>query len=565
MRHLGSRRRPGIGLGKIVFLACGGLVVGAGCVLQPFTGTIHEGATVGYEMKFSGRTDTPSASTSAVRALVLDPADGDPILGSYTQIGQTSVSGPPQNGNDPFVPFFDWEIQADGLSEAQWPLGGLARFRVKSRYDGASVERDMATFNEEGMACLDAAQGLAWRQAGDQCRSQYEDDTIITVVSTRITPAEAQDGKVRYLGKGGNHDSYSSIPSDHVNETLNYYDTILAPKTLADFITKYEFPLGETRAIYYNNGDLGIARDMHCKTFTPPAPADPVTACYVTNYGRDGNNQVVFGDLDAQDMINEAQSPVHVAGTKNQAVATVAMVHDPSFPENSVQFMVYDQNGERAEYAALDNQGVIAAQNDALPSNANINVPDNCLACHGAKADYQRKESGPATITDAAFLPFDPEAFVFSTSDPAYSEVNMAPKIKALNAMVWDTKPPKAVRTLLEGMYPYHGTPVGPKDPNSAFSPLYVPDGWLVAGKPGKEVYQEVIKPYCRSCHVTASDFKDWDSFAELDFYRMDLAADVCEGGPPMPNAQQAQTRFWQSSARAYLVNAFNIGSACAP
>jgi len=117
---------------------------------------------------------------------------------------------------------------------------------------------------------------------------------------------------------------------------------------------------------------------------------------------------------------------------------------------------------------------------------------------------------------------------------------------------------------LLKGMYPVNGVPTGPTDPASAFSNTYVPAGWVSAGQPGIEIYNEVVKPYCRSCHVGAKASKDWDSFLEFK-NDLSLADDVCSDSGPMPQAEQAQTRFWKSPARAHLANAFNIGGGCAP
>src|SRR5690606_8537766 len=63
-------------------------------------------------------------------------------------------------------------------------------------------------------------------------------------------------------------------------------------KTLQDFRNRY-FP-GKTERIakYYNRGDLGIGREMHC-VFASGGES----ACYVFNFApKDANGKLVFGD-----------------------------------------------------------------------------------------------------------------------------------------------------------------------------------------------------------------------------------------------------------------------------
>ncbi|MEZ4309919.1 MAG: hypothetical protein R3F14_17920, partial [Polyangiaceae bacterium] len=417
-----------------------------------------------------------------IRAYILNNPAANPITGQYVEIGWATGSNIPQDGNDT-APYYDWSITSNPIASSQWPSGGIARFRVDGQYNGSPYLQPMATFDDQGMLCLMSHEDDPWRDAGNVCRSPYGTyDEIITVVSNATTPDDLHP--VDYLGYGGDHQYFPEdhqdpndpqsplagwTPEDFEQDTLDYYDAIDAPENLDDFKQRHGFPSGEVRAIYYNRGDLGIGRDMHCKKYTP-AGQPSVTACYVTNYGRVPNGAQFtpsFGSPDPQLAINQT-----IDGSN--PVATVAMVHDPSNVDNPVQFIVYNGGGDKDPYAALDNPGVVALGHTSEPTHANINVPDNCLTCHGASATYTR---GPgASIQGAAFLPFDEEAMVFAQFNTTWSKSKMVPRLKRLNTFVWDTAPPQAVLDLLRGMY--GGTPNGPKDVNSAFTPSYVPVGW---------------------------------------------------------------------------------------
>lgn len=556
----------------------------AGCALSPMTGNMYTGSTNGATLPFSGRTDTPAP---ALTALVLSNASGDWHVGPFTNItpnGGVPLYGPYNDGYDS-VNYYTFNFTSKPLNTTQWPAGGLARLQLRGKFNGSTTVGDMYTFDSEAPACfLSQPAGTTWRMMGVNCRTPYLGSKLITVVSVEPTPADVRGTEILYLGAGGDHSALTSPsqnidPQDHEAETSNYYAVIDAPGTLQDFKNRHGFPTSEVHAIYYNKGDLGLARDMHCKRYTPvvppPAPPKPpVTACYVTNYGRSpiGNGLAPeFGTLDPQIALDQAIYG-HSTGL-GFPIATVAMVHDPSDADNPVQFMVYDESEFLDPYAALDNPGLFAlADADDDPqnlvhvgSNANINVPDNCLACHGVSSDYDRSASGPVSVTGATFLPFDPESMVFSANNATYSEANTLPKLKALNALVWDTSPPQAVIELLKGMYPAKSSP-GPKNLLSNFDPTFIPAGWQSADKVANQVYKEIVKPYCRTCHVSAHSGLDWDSFPEFQDMLPVVTTALCGTMDfVMPHAEQTQNLFWKSPARAHFVNAFDITGPCAP
>jgi hypothetical protein len=83
-----------------------------------------------------------------------------------------------------------------------------------------------------------------------------------------------------FLGKKG-----AITPAD----TVAYYNAIGAPSTLASFKSSFGFPTGEVTATYYNDGDLGLVREMHCRALgggagpsratSPTTPGSPARRC----------------------------------------------------------------------------------------------------------------------------------------------------------------------------------------------------------------------------------------------------------------------------------------------
>ena len=555
-------------------LGLGAALALAGCTVGPYTGTMLTTEPSNTSLLFFGMTDTKS---KPVTVYVLGNANADiHVASSWIPFTSTTTSATPNQGGDT-VPYYSWQKLSPFLDSTKFPRGGLARFKVKSVFNGSTTPQWMFTFDNEGNACLNAQPpGTPWRARGNECRSPYADDQIITVVSTVTTPAE-EYVDVPYLARGGDHSLViPTAPTELDDASFNYYESIGAPFTLTDFKETYGFPTGEVHAIYYNQGDLGIARDMHCRKF--PIQGVQGVACYVGNYGRrlrePFGTEVRFGDLDPQVALEQAIAAHELGDVTPEdgllfPAATVAMVYNPTIPatDNRIQFMVYDSGGNLDVFAPLDNHGVSAAAFKDADTLSNINVPDNCLACHGISSDYDRKLTGHATITDTAFLPFDPEAFLYSDTSATYSEQSTIDAIEELNKLVWDTSPPAGVVELLKGMY--GGLPQGPKSAGAEFTPDYVPAAWSSGGEAGTQVYNEVVKPYCRSCHVSATlPYFDFDSWTEFQGFQEGIRATVCDpNGPiaPMPHAEQTQTRFWKSPASAHLVNALGISDACAP
>lgn len=602
----------------------------AGCTEGAYTGqTVTVTSTEGYTLALNGRTDTSGAQINAYvhanpygNPWLVPVAPASPTTG-YTLIGSIPAGTTPYYQNDPTHPYYTWSmtstpLSASPLNTREWRQGGLLHLRLRSTYSTNTGPEDMIAFDNESALCWQSevvTQGQSWLTGITDCQSPYPINTartsggghdIITMVSTTPTPAQQHDD-LDYLGyRGGSAPpSVPVAPDSNEAKTARYYQFINAPLTFkgsGGFYEKYGFGLAgtdEVSAIYYNAGDLGIARDMHCKSFIPPQTVPPRgralvgRVCYVTNYGRDAAGEARFGpeNVDAQAAITQAVAGSSVGNTA--AIATVAMVYLPPLPlqlaGTNVQFMVYnaklgiqDSTGALQNFAALDNKGLEANDNPELDSHANINVPDNCLTCHGTSSQYTPTATGTPSILRANFLPFDPASMVFSTTNATYSKENMLPKLKALNAHVAAVAaviqapavvgdPPGAIIDLLNGMYPSTLTPPGangPAVPDTVFVDTYVPPGWTSVGKGATQLYNEVVKPYCRTCHVShdTTGALDFLSYAEFSGQKDWINEYVCkEGSGPMPQAEQTQNRFWKSSARAHLVNALKLSGVCSP
>jgi hypothetical protein len=362
----------------------------------------------------------------------------------------------------------------------RWPVGGVLRVRV---------------VDDQGHA-------LAYEPS-------LPDRTVITIANAMPSPSDWT-----YL---------TEQPAGSVEETLAYYTTIDAPPTLDDFIGRYGFATDDTTATYYNVGDLGIGRDMHCRVLAAPAGV----ACYSRNFG-------TFGGT-VEDGLARAVDGL-------APLATVAMVYrQPIEAPNAVQFVVYDSAGVLATSAALDTRG------------DNTSVPQNCLNCHGGRGRY---DATTHSIRGARFLPLDPAAFAFSTS-PGFSFSAQEDRFRRLNRVVAGAEPAPATRELIEGMFPANGAP---------YDPAFVPPAWSAAAD--RRVYREVVAPFCRSCHVSFAGGAT-DAFASAAAFRSrsaEIIAHVCTTGPhTMPVAEQTARQFFDSGARALLLAWLDAPGACVP
>jgi hypothetical protein len=309
---------------------------------------------------------------------------------------------------------------------------------------------------------------------------------------------------------------------------------------------------GETVATYYNRGDLGIGREMHC---IQQASTQDI-ACYVKNFGQ-------FG----------APPSWSATAFEGSPFATVAMVErhsvSPTSPDKVI-FLVYGGNGQLVTQAPLDQHSSLQLGQDGV--NFNAHIPSNCMACHGAGGQYVPQNASNVAsrgATGAMFLPFDLDQFEYHPTNASLSRSSQETAFRILNvdivrrvAATYGSTRAGAIINTVNGWYGID--PSRPHQEQSlTFVSSYVPPGWgadLWDGFYGdSHFYQKLLRPYCRGCHMTfglddSRSFEDWEQYDRL----WSLASfDMCpqDNTPPrMPHAEQVSREFWDSDARSIFV-----------
>ncbi|HEX3759789.1 MAG TPA: hypothetical protein VHW23_13840 [Kofleriaceae bacterium] len=302
-----------------------------------------------------------------------------------------------------------------------------------------------------------------------------------------------------------------------------------------------DFPGTDASAIYFNNGDLKFGRDMHCHV-----TSHGTTACYVSNHGNVGTDDEVTALADARG----GATPV----------ATVTMEYDPAASGGlNVQFWAYASDGSYLAKAALDGQG-------AKP------LPDICMACHYGYIDGITNK-----VADAQFLPFDLGSFHYDTAgDPhagSPSAATVQEQFRQLNKLVLDTTATASTvqpgyQQLMNMWYPGTG---GVATPGHLFS--FTNGAAQLSGAPftGHEpLYDAVVAPVCRTCHIAHGSFDNWTSFSQMSSGSISglIQSYACGTGSAatqvtrtfsMPHAEVPFKRFWTDSLSSTLSSMLSL------
>lgn len=428
--------------------------------------------------------------------------------------------------------------------EEPWQDGGTARLLVFARLtNGDSAE--LIYQDRDGV--------------GVRFHDLILSDPESTPISQRhytepLYPVPAVLGKKNQTGTTAQTDTYYASVRIAPDGTSNPESTIAtALNTLPAFHARYFDSLASCNmngslvvhdppAVYFNKGDLGIGRRMHCSY----NPCTLETACYVENFGGldgQGNAIPVFGDDPA---------PSRKALNANKPFATVAMVSRGQMGEtdaDKVLFVVYGANAAITNEAPLDNVG------------HNTFIPGNCLVCHGAQALFVA-----GRVFHAHFLPFDLEhAFGYysgKASNPR-SRAAQEPLFRTLNLIVTKTdayqKPD--VNLIMNGFYGV-GEGGSPVQWQEKFHDGFLPPSWN-GSVDARRLYKKVVAPYCRTCHITHNSLTlgSFQNYVDNQFSIRDA---VCKerGADIMPNAETTLRRFWHGDGRAQLVSRGN-GPGC--
>jgi hypothetical protein len=338
-------------------------------------------------------------------------------------------------------------------------------------------------------------------------------------------------------------------------------------------------PVNETRAVFYNNGDLQFGRDMHCLAkvgLIDPAtePITTVNVCYVTNFsdpsGAPGGNP---------------QTAVFDAGNNFFPIATVAMVgitQGYRVPIGNdrywinvpyVYFLVFVPNflGDFVPNptATLDSEGSKA-------------VPGVCIACHGGTYSSSSND-----VAGAKFLPFDTSSYIYDQGNSAFSAAFQSDAFRVLNIIVRNTDtdgewpgpisssvPSQTIRDLIAGWYSWCG---GVDTPGCSIDDVnypFIPDGncasadapatcgWTNNGLFAL-AYQQISRVVCRTCHIAHSDVFNGQNFLQFQA-RAPLVCSVINSHF-MPFAEVPYNRFWASSIDQSALAALlgNVSASC--
>lgn len=502
-----------------------------GCQTGLTNGDTVSGSVVGKALTFSGFYNIPNTQ---IRIEVMNNPTLDPSNNANWSLLTTTTTNTTPLTINSTDPLYSWNVSATPVPSSaflgRWPQGGLVRLRAV--HPDASGDFRLVTFDDVTFGdCLSEQLSAQadWTTIGLECAGMGS-NTVALVSTSNIPVLPGGPGNFSPNGFLGRKGSISAA------ETLQYYNTTNAPTTLTAFKNKYGFPSGEITATYYNDGDLGLGREMHCKTFVT-STFNIGLACYVNNYSGVSDSfgkGVAAFNVDPNVVLADAVAKQH-------SFATVAMVYEPPNGNNAVKFVVYDANGFRANTAALDSTG------------NNTSIPNNCLSCHGINSSYNASTN--AVSANARFLPFDPFSFKFSSAS-GYTFAAQADSIRRLNSLVRSFgNPTPGIAEFIDGTY----APKAVSDPTAVANDDFVPDDWaLVNGSlVGTSLYRGVVKVACRTCHMSATtssyDFADYADFSGLISL---IKADVC-GSHVMPHAERVMKNFWQSGARAYLITGF--------
>ncbi len=277
-------------------------------------------------------------------------------------------------------------------------------------------------------------------------------------------------------------------------EATAYYKSIgatPAKNTFAKWLSLNGFTSGSGEVVFFNPNELGLGRKVNC------ARRPFHQACYVTKYGTVGGSP-----FEAFDDTIHGFNP-------GDTVAMEADRPDTSKPPVG-KFYIYGPDGKLRLTTHFDTSG---------PKYVNA----SCVHCHGG----------------GEFVVLDPQSYQYPgvNDDSPFSLAQQQEKFRVLNETVayahvhtgkyWD---------FLNSLYPD-----GVHTKGAKAIPAPVPVAWQSKAF----VFNKIIKPSCRTCHMWQSENFDFDS--PKDVFIQYAASYVCSG--MMPNAMSPMLRLWKTTS----------------
>ena len=367
------------------------------------------------------------------------------------------------------------------------------------------------------------------------------------------------------------------------NAYADAYYRAIDPNNDKDTLDKWKLANGigsggnEHLAVFRDVKDLGYGRRM-----TGRLNADGSVAFMVENYNVTAVPGNGYSSLNVEAAIVQ-DSKWHIGTNAIEWSASPCTPEDPADCKSNVKFAKYynfsPTTGQRQLAVDLDGKGMKA-------------MPGPCVTCHGGRGDpltpadvstgkprfalVENSLSRKRGDTEGRLQGLNVDSFEFS-GRAGRQRGDQEASLKDFNKWVLCTYPLPTASALLEdqcrvaaGANEWQGTAAeivkawygGPNMPNAAFADNYVPAGWSAnAPLPGtsltdKTLYQQVVAPYCRTCHAVrgTGDQSDIDfmTLAKFQGYADRIKVNVFDRGN-MPLALIVHQDFWDSSAPATL------------
>ena len=518
-----------------------------GRVTSPILGNYNPGTPSSFAFTFTGSVNVdPSEWYLGVD--VLNPAAADPADENNWWYNRATFRA--EGGGPDVFTFSETGITPFADLPDAWRVGGLGRMRVVVVSNDGSQWAALPIQDAEGNTPANATTIVVADTAPDPTKPPGESSLTIKNPLNPATPnyLSVNSGVLSFppgqlaQQQAATNNYYSQVKVGSRGTGLSIRDKI---STLRKFIDFYFRPfecgsiLNEPQRVtkYFNKGDLGIGREMHCLN----RGCTGELVCYVKNFGK-ADGTAVFND----------KTKAKLALQANRPFATVAMVERQLMaPDaaNRVFFVVYEYtaaSGDPAKTklalkAQLDNKGY------------NTSIPGNCLQCHGINSTYTAHSAHQ--VKNAMFLPFDLDAFDYFSSDPSnvLSRAKQESAFRAHNRMVRSFSSlnrSSDAQAVIGGWY-------GGDLFSGTFNGAFVPPGWL-GDTSQSQLYRKLVAIGCRTCHISylpfGSDQRSFLNFASSTTFAAQAKAVLCNDGVPrMPAAEQTLKIVWQSAGRPHL------------
>lgn len=371
-------------------------------------------------------------------------------------------------------------------------------------------------------------------------------------------PQIQPDGSLQIAGPAYSQAYYAAI------DPTNAKDTLAKWKAANGFGTPTG-PLGEVSAVYGDWRDLGYGRRI-----TVRQNADRTIAVAADNYIFN-----VGGDYGSNSAMNLAaaiaQDPMWFIGTTAIEFSPApGVTPGPNCTGCFAKFYFFAPSGARLLTVDLDGRG----------QKSTIEV---CSSCHGGRGDPLTPATGsptgqplfPLAQNSASLSRGDievhPHPIEVDTLDfPGTAGITRAdqePALKTMNRILLCTFPIPVASAFPEDACRRTATPnewQGGADtiikdayggnglPSATYGSVSVPAAWATAGQ--STLYQNVVAPTCRVCHIlrgvgaVGGDDVDFDTYAVFNGYADRIKAHMIDRGT-MPLSKILYERFWATPA----------------